>query len=621
MISKQSRLRDVYNTPVGHDVLQKLMLQLNIPNNAVTRAVMSALRLKTIERFAGSGITDAIIALANSVETILPRETERPITPAWWKEAVFYQIYPRSFKDSDGDGVGDVAGIAEKLDYLQALGVDCLWLSPIYDSPNKDNGYDIRDYYRLMTQMGTMAEFDALLTEVHNRGMKLIMDLVINHTSDEHHWYQQAITSRDSPYYPYYIFRDGKNGSPPNNWVSFFSGEAWRYEPSLDQWALHLFSPEQPDLNWRHKPLREELIAMIQWWLKKGVDGFRLDVINYISKPEDFPDGDKTIGKLMEFYGVEHYFHGPDLHTYLQEIRRRAFTPFKAFSVGETPGIGFECGRLFTNEARSELDLIFNFDHLETPGHTRFDDYEYDLAYLKKYFMTAYAHLGNKDWFAVFFENHDNPRMVSKVNTDPQFHAVLAKALMMMNITLKGTPFLFQGQELGAANVPFTSITQLQDIESLNKYAALLHEGKTDAEAFSTVLAGSRDHARVPMRWTPDGGFSSGTPWLEGNGCSVSAEEQMQDAASVWSFTKELIALRHSHKELVYGDIDILFPKKKQHFVYRRALADSAVTVEINISNRSQQRLVHGMTLGLSNVARHSGPLAPYEANLWFENR
>ena len=294
------------------------------------------------------------------------------------KEAVFYQIYPRSFKDSNGDGIGDLQGIISKLDYIKKLGIDAIWLSPIYDSPNDDNGYDIRDYKKIMDEFGTMEDFDQLLDEVHNRGMGLIMDLVVNHTSDEHQWYQRAISEPDSKYGDYYIFKD-----QPNNWTSIFGGSAWNYVEERNQYALHLFSKKQMDLNWENENLRAEIHDMIRWWLEKGVDGFRLDVINYISKSHGIPDGSESIGKVMGLYGMEHYFYGPNLHRYLRELKEKVFMPYNAFTVGETPGIGMEMSKLLTAEDRNELDMVFSFDHLETPGHYKFDDYRYDLNYLK----------------------------------------------------------------------------------------------------------------------------------------------------------------------------------------------------------------------------------------------
>jgi oligo-1,6-glucosidase len=314
------------------------------------------------------------------------------------------QIYPRSFQDSDGDGIGDLKGIIMRLDYLKTLGVDAIWLSPVYDSPNDDNGYDIRDYYQIMKEFGSMDDFDLLLKEVHNRGMRLIMDLVVNHTSDEHPWFQEAIKAPDSKYHEYYHFHKSEDGNPPNNWTSFFGGSAWNYYEDNNEWALHLFSKKQMDLNWENEKVRKEIIGMIRWWLTKGVDGFRMDVINYISKSEGLPGGNESIGKLMGYYGIEHYFYGPKLHQYLKELKQEAFEPYHAFTVGETPGVGMEMSKLLTADYRKELDMVFSFDHLETPGHTRFDDYRYDLNYLKKYMSDWMENYGDHCWMSLFMK-------------------------------------------------------------------------------------------------------------------------------------------------------------------------------------------------------------------------
>lgn len=548
MLTKNNRIKDVYGNPIGRDIINKLLLQMNISKKVITNPIVSNLKLKVLEKLLksklGDGFLDTLLTLLNS-EKDTPRIDDVPIKKAWWKEAVFYQIYPRSFKDSNGDGIGDLKGIIEKLDYIKDLGVDAIWLSPIYDSPNDDNGYDIRDYGKIMTEFGTMEDFDSLLDKVHSYGMKLIMDLVVNHTSDEHEWYQNAIHDPNSKYGEYYIFRD-----KPNNWTSFFSGSAWNYVEERGQYALHLFSKKQMDLNWENKGLREEIHDMVRWWLKKGVDGFRLDVINYISKREGLPDGNETIGKLMGYYGVENYFYGPRLHEYLHELHEKVFAPYNAFSVGETPGVGMEMSKLLTADYRKELDLVFSFDHLETPGHTRFDDYQYDLNYYKKFMIDWMENYGNHCQPSLFYENHDNPRMISKVNPDPEFRYVLGKLLAVMQLTLRGTPFIFQGQEIGMMNQNFKSIQELRDVESINLYKELC-KTMSSKEAFCKVLAGTRDHARTPMQWTGEeyAGFSEQKPWImmddDYKECNV--EAQLKDENSILRFYQKMIALRKEH--------------------------------------------------------------------------
>lgn len=423
MLTKNSRIKEIYANPIGRDIINRVLLQMKISKKAINNPIIGNLKIKDLPKLLKNRLDDefidVLLNLSNTEKEIV-RADEGPIKKAWWKEAVFYQIYPRSFKDSNGDGIGDLQGIISKLDYIKKLGINAIWLSPIYDSPNDDNGYDIRDYKKIMDEFGTMEDFDQLLDEVHNRGMGLIMDLVVNHTSDEHQWYQRAISEPDSKYGDYYIFKD-----QPNNWTSIFGGSAWNYVEERNQYALHLFSKKQMDLNWENENLRAEIHDMIRWWLEKGVDGFRLDVINYISKSHGIPDGSESIGKVMGLYGMEHYFYGPNLHRYLRELKEKVFMPYNAFTVGETPGIGMEMSKLLTAEDRNELDMVFSFDHLETPGHYKFDDYRYDLNYLKKYMIDLMENYGNCCHPSLFFENHDNPRMISKINPDPQYRNVL----------------------------------------------------------------------------------------------------------------------------------------------------------------------------------------------------
>jgi len=367
----KSKIKDVWKNPVGHDVLAKILLQLNLPSILITNPLVSFLSLGQVKALSrgrlSEGFFESLIGLLSSVESPSTKQTEQSPNETWWKEAVFYQIYPRSFMDANGDGIGDLKGIIMKLDYLKTLGIDAIWLSPIYDSPNDDNGYDIRDYDKILEDFGTMEDFAALLEGVHRRGMKLIMDLVVNHTSDEHAWFQKALNDPSSPYRDYYFLQSAVGNTPPNNWTSFFSGSAWNLYEKQKLWGLHLFSKKQMDLNWENPDLREDVYAMIRRWLDRGVDGFRMDVINYISKQPGLPPGDETVGTMMGYCGIEHYFYGPKLHQYLREIREKAFAPYSAFSVGETPGIGMEMSKQLTGANRGELDMVFSFDHLETP--------------------------------------------------------------------------------------------------------------------------------------------------------------------------------------------------------------------------------------------------------------
>lgn len=621
MLTINNRIKDVYSHPIGRDILQKILMQMGHSDNIINNPVVGNLKLKVLPQltmgYVDKGFLETFLMLLNS-EPDIPLKEECTVQPVWWKEAVFYQVYPCSFKDSNGDGIGDLGGILEKLDYIKMLGIDAIWLSPVYDSPNDDNGYDIRDYQKIMSEFGTMKDFDELLQGIHSRGMRLIMDLVVNHTSDEHQWFRKAVDEPDSKYGGYYIFRD-----KPNNWTSFFSGSAWKYIEERNQYALHLFSQKQMDLNWENSDVRDEVKDMVRWWLEKGVDGFRMDVVNYISKRDGLPDGNEKIGALMGYYGVEHYFYGPRLHKYLKELKSEAFATYGAFSVGETPGIGMEMSKLLTADYRGELDMVFSFDHLETPGHVRFDEYKYDLNYYKKYITDWMENYGDHCQMSLFYDNHDNPRMVSKVDTDPAYRYTLAKLLATMQLTLRGTPFIYQGQELGMINKNFTSINELRDVESLNLYAGL-RKTMSDSEAFKKVLAGTRDHARTPIQWTSDkhAGFSDSEPWIgTDDDCKFcNTADQILDDSSVLNYYRTLISLRKDHKALVYGNIEIICKKTKDIFAYYRSLGNEKFFIECNLSKKTVKRkrkLNRGIKV-MSNYEEVSeAELKPYEATIW----
>jgi len=594
----RSKLRDIYAHPVGRDIVDKLLLQTGKPAWLINNGVIGNVTLGAVQRLTrgrlAPGFFDALLALLNIEPDAPDSGHAAAAAPAWWKEAVFYQIYPRSF--AQGGTPNGLRGIISKLDYLRDLGVDAVWISPVYDSPNDDNGYDIRDYYKILPEFGTMDDMDALIAGLHQRGMKLVMDLVVNHTSDEHPWFQTALRDEQSPYRDFYFFRT--TGGPPNNWTSFFSGSAWNYYQEQKVWALHLFSKKQMDLNWECPALREEIYKMVRWWLNKGVDGFRLDVINFISKSEGLPDGDPFIGTLMGYTGIERYFYGPKLHEYLKELRAQAFEPYKAFSVGETPGVGIQMGRLLTDNYRRELDLIFSFDHLETPGHSRFDDYRYDLSYLKRFYQTRLNADHGHGWNTLFFNNHDNPKFLSKVDPEGAYTQPLARLLAILQLTLRGTPFLYQGDEAGTQNQPFTSIEEIHDVESLGLYAELIKTMPPD-KAFKRILAGTRDHARAPLRWEE-------------------LERQRNDPDSVRQFYRNLIALRRSSKALIYGELAFLRPKDKTLLSYTRALADECFYIEANLSPTVRRgKAPKGAELLFGNYEGSSAMLRPYEARIY----
>ncbi len=622
-ITTNSRVKDLYQTPMGKDLIHKVLLQMNVSKALITNPFVSHLKIKTVQKLVKNKLDasffETLIKLVNQEQRI-PKQTDT-INETWWKEAIFYQIYPRSFCDASGDGIGDLKGILSKLDYLKTLGVTALWLSPIYDSPNDDNGYDIRDYFKILDTFGTMEDFDLLLSEVHKRDMKLIMDLVVNHTSDEHHWYKQAIQDVHSKYHDYYLFKQSKD--KPNNWTSFFGGPAWRYEPSIDAWALHLFSSKQMDLNWENKQLREDIIEMIKWWLNKGVDGFRMDVINYISKAKGLPDGNQSIAELIGYTGIEHYVYGPHLYEYLTQIKKEAFIPYNAFSVGEMPGIGMEMGKLLTGDDQEALDMFFSFDHLEGPGHVRFDDYVYDLNDLKAYLMDWTKNYGNHCWMALFYNNHDNPRFISKITKSPKQRDKVALLLAVIQLTLKGTPFIYQGDEIGAINQSFPSIDELRDVESKNMYQTYLNT-MNQQDAFNKVLSGSRDHTRVPMKWDQESvGFSSGIPWINGYDLSKGYDvaSQMNSKKSIWHGYQTLIELRKNNRALIYGDVLFYDEKKKDYFMYQRKDDHQVFFIECNLSNHPLKRRLNikDKQLIYSNYDQINDELRPYEANIYIK--
>ncbi|MCL2378204.1 MAG: alpha-glucosidase [Defluviitaleaceae bacterium] len=589
-----SKVRDLYSHPLGRDIVDKLLLQLGRPEWSLDK--VSGLRLKTLKRIAGRKVGpeffNAVLDLLNS-EPDIPSNEEAFPSPAWWKEAVFYQVYPRSFT-YDG-----LKGIINKLDYLRELGINAVWLSPVYDSPNDDNGYDIRDYYSIMPEFGNMREMDALISGLHRRGMKLVMDLVINHTSDEHPWFQDALHNPNSPYRDFYFFRKGRGNQPPNNWTSFFGGSAWNYYPKQDIWALHLFSKKQMDLNWESPALRGEIHKIVRWWLAKGVDGFRLDVINYISKYDGLPDGDEFIGELMNYTGVERYFYGPKLHEYLRELRREAFMPYNAFAVGETPGIGPMAGRLLTDAYREELDMIFSFDHLEAPGKTRFDDYQYDLQHLKDFYVKQLNADGGHGWHTLFYNNHDNPRMLSKIDPTGEYAEPLAKLLAVLQFTLRGTPFIYQGDEIGARNEDFASIDEIADVESLGLYEDFLAEGQTQEEAFSRILAGTRDHARAMMKWE-----------------EVARQQDVNE--SVWRFYQKIIAWRKKMPACVYGELTFWDAEDARLFCYSRNHEDVNIFVEVNLSTEiAISTNPEGAMFVLGNYRNLVSDMQAYEARVY----
>jgi oligo-1,6-glucosidase len=526
----------------------------------------------------------------------------------WWTSAVVYQIYPRSFADSDGNGIGDLGGIAAHLDHLAALGVDVVWLSPIYPSPQDDAGYDISDYRDIDATFGTLAQFDDLLAQIHARGLKLVMDLVVNHTSDEHPWFVDSRAGgakRD-----WYIWR-----AEPNNWRSFFSGSAWEYDAGRGEYYLHLFSRKQPDLNWENPEVRAAVYEMMRWWLDRGVDGFRMDVINMISKVPGLPDG----------VGGEHYICGPRIHEFLQEMHREVFAGRDGLlTVGEMPGVTVEQARRFTDPARQEVDMVFQFEHVQLDrGATKWDTHPLDLRDLKASLGRWQAGLADVGWNSLYWNNHDQPRAVSRFGDDGEHRVRSAKALGTVLHLHRGTPYVYQGEELGMTNAPFASIDDFRDVESLNHYREATANGDDPEAVLAALRISSRDNARTPMQWdaTEHAGFTSGTPWLavNPNHLTVNARAARADPDSVFHHYRRLIELRHREPVVAHGDFTMLLPDDPQVYAYTRALDGVELLVVANLSRAPAAPDLSGWAgaeLLLANCAPGDG-LQPWEARVY----
>ncbi|WP_031126439.1 glycoside hydrolase family 13 protein [Streptomyces sp. NRRL S-623] len=494
----------------------------------------------------------------------------------WWKSAVVYQVYPRSFADANDDGVGDLEGLTGRLDHIAELGVDVLWLSPVYPSPQDDNGYDISDYQDVDPVFGDLAAFDRLLAAVHERGMKLVMDLVVNHTSDQHPWFQES-RDPDSPKRDWYWWRPPRDGGAPNNWGSFFSGSAWAHDTTTDAYYLHLFSPKQPDLNWENPDLRQAVYAMMRWWLERGVDGFRMDVINLISKNPELPDGVRH-GDGPYGDGSPHYICGPRIHDYLQELHREVIAryPGRLLTVGEMPGVTVEQARLFTDPRRAELDMVFQFEHVGLDhGHGKFDPRPLRLTDLKASLGRWQTGLADVGWNSLYWNNHDQPRVVSRFGDDGPRHRIRSATMLATVLHLhRGTPYIYQGEELGMANAPLRAIEDFRDIESLNHYAQELRAGTRPEDILPGLRAMGRDNARTPMQWdaSPQAGFTTGTPWLSVNPdhTEVNATAARADPDSVYHHYRRLIELRHNEPAVVHGDFTMLLPDDERIYAFTR---------------------------------------------------
>ena len=506
----------------------------------------------------------------------------------WWKEGIVYQIYPRSFADSTGSGVGDLRGIIHKLDYLADLGIDIVWLNPIYSSPNDDNGYDIADYDAIMAEFGTMADFDELLAGLHQRGIRLIMDLVVNHCSDEHPWFVESRSNPTGKYRDYYFWRDGQQGRAPNNWLSVFSGSAWEYEPVSDQYYLHLFSKKQPDLNWANPDLRQDIYRMMRRWFDKGVDGFRMDVINMISKHPQLPSvGDET----QLAWGGQHFINGPRLHDYMQEMHREVLQHYDCMTVGECFDVDVEQGKQLVGAERNELQMIFQMEHMALdhgPGGKWDVQPSWSRVALKSILTRWIEGLQGVGWNSQFWMNHDQPRAVSRFGNDQAFRVESAQALATVTLTLPGTPYIYMGEEIGMTNVQFP-IEDYRDLEIINWYREKLAAGGNPEQLLTSIHRMGRDNARTPMQWTsgPQAGFTSGTPWLKlnPNYPEINVVAAQADERGIWPWYQQLIALRKLHKTLVYGHYESFMASSEQVFAHRRSDAQGDFLVLVNLSD------------------------------------
>ena len=547
----------------------------------------------------------------------------------WWKESVVYQIYPRSFCDSNGDGIGDLNGITGKLDYLKELGVDVIWLSPVYKSPNDDNGYDISDYQAIMDEFGTMEDFDRMLATAHEKGIKIMMDLVVNHTSDEHKWFIESRKSTDNPYRDYYIWRPAKeDGSLPNNWGSCFSGPAWEYDKTTAMYFLHLFSKKQPDLNWDNPAVRQDVFDMMNWWLKKGVDGFRMDVISLISKEPGLPDKEPGINGYATFKVSA---NGPHVHEYLQEMRQKALNNADTITVGECSGVTLEEAKKYARSDEKELNMVFQFEHMDVDSDEKAGKWttrKMDLRNLKKILTRWQKGLQDIAWNSLYWENHDQPRSVSRFGNDSdEYREISAKMLATCIHMMQGTPYVYQGEELGMTNCPFNTLDNFRDLESINAFHELTEQGKmTEEDMMAAIGYKGRDNARTPMQWDDSAyaGFSTANPWImvNPNYTKINAKDQINREDSVFKYYQKLIKLRHESELIVYGTYDLILDDDKDIYAYIRTLGDEKLIVYCNFSENTREvelpeEFTNGKVL-ISNYidakVNHKITLRPYEA-------
>lgn len=552
-------------------------------------------------------------------------------TREWWKDSLVYQIYPRSFQDSNGDGIGDLNGIRNRLSYLKDLGVDVIWLSPVYRSPNDDNGYDISDYQEIMEEFGTMEDFDCLLEDIHRLGMKLVMDLVVNHTSDEHPWFQESKKDKENPYRDFYIWKEPKEGGAPNNWASRFRGSAWDLDQDTGMYYLHIFSKKQPDLNWENPKVRRAVYDMMTWWGNKGIDGFRMDVISMLSKDPSYPDGEYRDGNSFGD-GQPYYTNGPRIHEFLKEMNRQVLSRFDWMTVGEGVGVGAKEALDYAGFDSGELNMMFHFEHMELcPGpYGKWNVNPVDLVQLKQVLSRWQQELEGRAWNSLFWENHDYPRAVSRFgNEDPDYRELSAKMLAMCLYLMKGTPYLYQGQELAMTNCDFRELTDFRDIEIYQVYEEMVGRGTVGhEEMMSYIRHTGRDNARTPMQWddSAHGGFTHGTPWIKVNSNyrTINAREQMGRPDSVYGFYKKLFRMRKKSRVVKEGIYRLLLPEHPGLFVYERCLGEKRMLVACNFTDQWQElRLPDwpwkeaAFWIGNYETLPDGSGLRPYEGAAW----
>ncbi|MBN3346894.1 glucohydrolase [Clostridium botulinum] len=547
----------------------------------------------------------------------------------WWKEAVAYQIYPRSFKDSNDDGIGDIEGIISKLDYLKDLGIDIIWICPMYKSPNDDNGYDISDYKAIMDEFGTMEDFDKLLQKAHEKGMKLIIDLVINHTSDEHKWFIESRSSKDNPKRDFYIWRDGKDGREPNNWESIFKGSAWEYDYNTEQYFLHLFSKKQPDLNWENENVRKELYKMINWWLDKEIDGFRVDAISHIKKEKGLKDihNPKNLDYVPSF---EKHMNVEGIQKYLKELKENTFDKYDIITVGEANGVNISQAPQWVGEKDGKFNMIFQFEHLDLWDVDHKE--QSTIKKLKQVLSKWQEGLEGVGWNALFIENHDIQRVVSTLGDDKNFWEESSKALALMYFMQKGTPFIYQGQEIGMTNVKFEGIEDYNDIKTINIYKEKIRKGIPKDQALKYVWETSRDNSRTPMQWdaTENAGFSKEKPWMKVNPnyVDINAREQENNLNSILNFYKKIIRVKKENEALIYGKYNLILAHHEQIYAYTRTLRNEKFIVIANLTNKEakytykREKLNYkGLIISNYSIEKHEDIteilLKPFEARLY----